>query len=234
MNTRGYGQFCPVAKASEVVAERWTPLVLREMLMGGVRFNDIHRGVPLMSTSLLSRRLKELQWAGLVERRELDDGGGHGYYLTDAGEALRPIIIALGEWGHQFVRSNFERQDLDPSLLMWDIRRKINVQHLPASMVVIRFDFTGETGARRSWWLLKEEDATEIDLCLEDPGYDVDLTITADLRALTRVWLGDLDMDVAIRTGAITLAGSSALRLGFRDWFSLSTFAHIKPAGSSV
>lgn len=226
MNTRGYGQFCPVAKASEVIAERWTPLVLREMLMGSSRFNDIHRGVPLMSTSLLSRRLKELQWAGLVERRDLLEGGGHGYFLTDAGEDLRPIIIALGEWGVRFVRSNFEHQDLDPSLLLWDIRRNIAAERLPRDRVVVQFEFPDRRDAERNWWLLKEAGAELVDLCRDDPGYGVDLVVSADLRDLTKVWLGELDIDVALRSGALQLNGSAALRLSFRDWFSLSMFAY--------
>ncbi len=224
----GYGQFCPVAKASEIVAERWTPLVLREMISGCNRFNDIHRGVPLMSKSLLSKRLKELEYAGIVYRREIPGEGVSGYFLTEAGEALRPIIISLGEWGQRYVRSNFTHQDLDPSLLMWDIRRLIQVEHLPRGRTVIEFEFTDQTDAQRRWWLLKEAGAEDIELCLHDPGYEIDLFVQTDLETMTRVWMGDIEVAVALRSGALKLHGTSSLRLSFQDWIGLSIFAHVE------
>lgn len=225
----GYGQFCPVSKAAEVVAERWTPLILRELLMDSHRFNDLLRGVPLISRSLLSKRLKELEYAGLVVRRTPPDVPEPGYYLTDAGEALRPIIIALGEWGHRYVRSNFAHQDLDPSLLMWDIRRRASAEHLPAKRTVVEFEFIDQPRADRFWWLLKESGATELDLCLERPGfeYDVDLTVRSDLETMTKIWMGDLDISVALRSRALQLDGQTALRLSFQDWIGLSMFAGI-------
>ncbi len=224
----GYGQFCPVAKASEVIAERWTPLVLREMITGCNRFNDIHRGVPLMSKSLLSKRLRELEHAGIIVRKEIPGESVNGYFLTESGEALRPIIIAIGEWGQRYVRSNFEHQDLDPSLLMWDIRRLIQIRHLPAEQVVIEFEFTDQTDAQRRWWLLKEAGAGEIELCLHDPGYEIDLRVEADLESMTRVWMGEMDVSIALRSGAVKLHGSRALRLSFQDWIGLSIFAHVE------
>jgi len=225
-----YGQFCPVSKASEVVAERWTPLVLRELISGCTRFNDIHRGVPLMSKSLLSKRLKELERAGVIVRREVPGEGVKGYFLTEAGESLRPIIIALGEWGHRYVRSNFSHQDLDASLLMWDIRRLVQVGHLPDPRTVIEFEFTDQTGARRRWWLLKEAHADAIELCLHDPGYEIDLRIQSDLETMTRVWMGDIDIPVALRSGDLKLDGAANLRLSFQDWIGLSLFAHVDAA----
>ena len=230
----GYGQFCPVAKASEIVAERWTPLVLREMISGCNRFNDIHRGVPLMSKSLLSKRLKELEHAGMIVRREVPGEGVNGYFLTDAGEALRPIIIALGEWGQRYVRSNFAHQDLDPSLLMWDIRRLVRVEHLPVGRIVIEFEFTDQPGVQRRWWLLKDSNAEAIELCLHDPGYDIDLRIQTDLETMTRVWMGDIEVPITLRSGALKLEGSSALRLSFQDWIGLSIFAHVEANAASV
>lgn len=222
-----YGQFCPVAKAAEIVAERWTPLVLRELLCGSHRFNDIHRGVPLMSKSLLSKRLKELEQAGLLERRPVEGGQSHTYHLTRAGEELRPIIEGLGFWGHRFVRSNFEDQDLDPSLLMWDMRRFVRPEHLPAGRVVIEFVFPEQPANRRRWWLLKEPGSPELDLCLHHPGYDVDLTVTSDLKTLSRIWVGDLDGPLAIRSGAVRLEGSTAVKLTVPEWISLSLFAKV-------
>ncbi|MGH8072338.1 MAG: winged helix-turn-helix transcriptional regulator [Candidatus Entotheonellia bacterium] len=222
---KGYGQYCPVAKAAEILAERWTPLVVRELLHGSHHFNDLRRGVPLVSASLLSQRLKELEWAGVVVRRQEPEGRSYTYHLTPAGEALRPIIEALGIWGQRFVHSNFEPQDLDPRLLMWDMRRSIRADLLPPRRVLIRFEFPDQPANKRCWWLLKERD--DLDLCLQDPGFDVDLTVSVDLRTMTRVWLGDLAIADALRTGALTLKGSAVLRLSFPDWIGLSIFAHM-------
>lgn len=221
---KSYGQYCPVAKAAEILAERWTPLVVRELLHGSHRFNDLRRGLPLMSASLLSQRLKELEWAGVVERRQVPDERGYQYYLTEAGEALRPIIEALGVWGLQFVHSNFEHQDLDPRLLMWDMRRSVRTDHLPPGRVVIRFEFLDQPANKRYWWLLKDRE--DLDLCLQDPGFEVDLTVSVDLHTMTRVWMGDLDLADALRAGTLTLEGSTTLCLSFPDWIGLSVFAH--------
>ena len=224
---RGYGQFCPVAKASEVVAERWTPLVLRELLCGSQRFNDLHRGVPLMSRTLLTRRLRELEDAGVIERRATSPGAWE-YHLTPAGEELRPIIEQLGAWGHRWVRRDVEGNDLDPSLLMWDVRRRIDRSALPDRRVVVRFDLRGVPrahSAQRTWWLVLEPG--EVDLCLKDPGFPVDVTVDADLTALTRVWMGRLALAEAGRSGHVRTEGPRALVRAFPDWLGLSTFATV-------
>jgi DNA-binding HxlR family transcriptional regulator len=221
----GYGQFCPVAKAAEIVAERWTPLVLRELLCGSHRFNDIHRGVPLMSKSLLSKRLRELEHAGLVEHRLKADDEHHGYYLTQAGEALRPIIEALGVWGHLYVRSTFDDRDLDPSLLLWDMRRWIPPALFQDGRVVIEFEFLEQPVNKRRWWLLKEAGSDELDLCLHHPGFDVDLLVSTNLKTLSRIWVGDLDALQALESEALQLEGSATLRMGVPGWISLSPFA---------
>ena len=140
---KGYGQFCPVAKAAEIVAERWTPLVLRELLCGSRRFNDLHRGVPLMSRTLLAGRLERLEDAGIVRSATRARGRGREYHLTAAGEELRPLIECLGEWGQRWARAQVGRGDLDPGLLMWDIHRRVNLEALPPERVVVRFDFRG-------------------------------------------------------------------------------------------
>jgi DNA-binding HxlR family transcriptional regulator len=221
-----YGQFCPVAKPSEILAERWTPLVVRELLHGSHRLNDLRRGVPLMSASLLSRRLKELEWVGVVERRQVSGEPGYHYYLTEAGQALRPVIEALGMWGYRFARSHLGPQDLDPGLLMWDIRRCLRTEYLPPGRIVIRFEFPDQPANKRRWWLLKDRE--ELDLCPQDPGYGVDLTVSADLHTMTRIWLGDLGIAEALRMHTLRLAGSTALRLSFHDWIGLSPFAHMQ------
>jgi DNA-binding HxlR family transcriptional regulator len=216
-----------VAKAAEILAERWTLLVLRELLCGSRRFNDLHRGVPLMSATLLSQRLDELERVGLVERRLEAGERGPRYYPTAASEELRPIIEAIGLWGMRFVRTSFAQEDLDPTLLMWDIRRNVRAEHLPPGRVVIRFEFPEQAAKWRVWWLVKERDANELDLCLHDPGFPVDMTVSGSLKTMTRVWLGDEDVAAAIRAGDLRLEGPPALRLGFYDWIGLSTFAKV-------
>jgi DNA-binding HxlR family transcriptional regulator len=230
---RGYGQFCPVAKASEVVAERWTPLVLRELLCGSQRFNDLHRGVPLMSRTLLTRRLRELEDAGVIERRAASSGGWE-YHLTPAGEELRPIIEQLGAWGHRWVRRDVEGEDLDPSLLMWDMRRRIDLGALPDRRVTIRFELRGVSRAhhaQRTWWLVL--DRGEVDLCLKDPGFPVEVTVDADLNALTRVWMGRLAFADAVRRGLVRTEGPRALVRAFPGWLGLSTFASVPMPSAS-
>jgi DNA-binding HxlR family transcriptional regulator len=227
VRSKGYGQFCPVAKAAEILAERWTLLVLRELLSGSRRFNDLHRGVPLMSATLLSQRLHELERAGLVERRTDVGERGPRYYPTAASEELRPIIEAIGIWGMRFVRTSFNQEDLDPTLLMWDIRRNVRAEHLPPGRVVVRFEFPEQAAKWRVWWLIKEREPTELDLCLQDPGFPVDMTVTSSLKTMTRVWLGVEDVVAAIRTGDLLVEGPPALRLGFYDWIGLSSFAKL-------
>ena len=221
---KGYGQFCPVAKASEVIGERWTPLVLRELLAGSRHFNDLRRGVPLMSPSLLSQRLKALEKAGIIVRSESD--GRTTYTLTAAGEEVRPLIEGLGAWGQRWVRSQLEEDDLDAGLLMWDVRRNVDASLFPERRTVIQFELTDVEGAEGSYWLVGNRD--EIDLCIKDPGFEVDLYVFSDLRTLTRVWMGDLAVEEALRTGRVELQGDLPLRQSFRGWFALSPLAGVE------
>jgi DNA-binding HxlR family transcriptional regulator len=212
-----------VAKAAEIVAERWTPLVLRELIAGSRRFNELRRGVPLMSSALLSRRLKELEDAGIVERRAVE-GKKTEYHLSEAGRELRPIIEALGVWGARWTRSRLSGEDYDASLLMWDIRRNIDVEQLPAERrTVIEFNLHGAKPAFRRWWLVVE--GGEVDLCLKDPGYEVKLYISADVRALVEVWMGRQSMGEAARAGGFMVEGPRTLVSRFRKSLRLSTFA---------
>src|SRR5262245_59111766 len=232
---KGYGQFCPVAKAAEIVAERWTPLVLRELLCGSRRFNDLHRGVPLMSRTLLAMRLEQLEDAGIVRSVVRPRGRGREYHLTAAGEELRPFIECLGEWGQRWARSQVGRGDLDPGLLMWDIHRRMNLEALPPERVVARFDFHGvpvATRCPRTWWLVLER--REVDLCLRDPGFPVDIVVSADLRTLTRVWMGDVRLADTFRAGLIRLEGPRSLVRAFPNWLRLSAFAGIERVAAAV
>lgn len=225
---KGYGQFCPVAKAAEIVAERWTPLVLRELIAGSRRFNELRRGVPLMSSALLAQRLKELEHAGILERRA-GEGRNAEYHLSEAGRELRPVIEALGFWGARWTRSHLSSEDYDPSLLMWDIRRNIDVEQLPKGRrTVIEFNLHGAKPAVRRWWLVAE--AGEVDVCLKDPGYEVDLHLAADLKAMIEVWMGLQSMGDATRDGKLTFHGPESLASSFRKSLKLSPFA---PASSS-
>jgi DNA-binding HxlR family transcriptional regulator len=210
---RGYGQFCPVAQAAEVITERWTPLVIRELLSGSRRFNDIHRGVPLMSSALLSERLKTLERCGVVERRLIRGARAHEYRLTQAGEELRPWVELMGVWGRRWAPREVTPQEADPALLMWDIRRNINVERLPNRRVVTYFHYQDAPKGKRSWWLVL--DPPEPDLCLTDPGFDVDLTVRTDAVTMTEVWVGDLDLAGAIRSKADRLGRTELPQAGF-------------------
>lgn len=185
---KGYGQFCPVAKASEILAERWTPLVLRELLAGSHRFNDLHRGVPLMSRSLLSKRLSELERAGVVEKRSPGSRRSHEYHLTPAGEELRPVIESLGTWGQRWAVAELSEDDLDPALLMWDVHRNMPGDEMPEHRAVVRFELVDVDGPQRRWWLMAQPEGG--DVCMTDPGFEVDLHVRVSLRVLTRYWLG--------------------------------------------
>jgi DNA-binding HxlR family transcriptional regulator len=225
---KGYGQFCPVAKAAEVFAERWTPLVLRELVCGSRRFRDLHRGVPLMSRTLLAQRLRQLEDAGIVRSAAKSHGRGQEYFLTSAGEEFRTLIEGLGEWGQRWARSQMSADDLDPGLLMWDMHRRVNVERLPNQRVVVLFDFRGlpkHWRALRYFWLILQR--SDIDLCLKPPGYEVDLEVEADLTALTRVWMGDVRLADAMRSGLVRLKGPSALVRAFPGWLALSEFAGV-------
>ncbi|MCW5658981.1 MAG: transcriptional regulator [Burkholderiaceae bacterium] len=202
----GYGQFCTVARGAEVLCERWTPLVVRELLCGSRRFNDLHRGVPRMSTSLLARRLQTLESAGVVKRTAV--GKVWEYSLTEAGEELRPIVMALGHWGARWIGSRLREDELDAGLLMWDIRRFVRLEEFPPRPVVIHFQLPDAREGERSWWLVVEDGVA--DLCRDDPGRDVTLCVVASVRALTEIWSGDLTPAQALASRAVQVEGDRA------------------------
>jgi DNA-binding HxlR family transcriptional regulator len=222
----GYGSFCPIAKASEILSERWTILVLRELLLGARHFNDIRRGVPRMSPTLLSKRLRSLRDHGVVEIRRATDGPGWEYRPTACCEDLRPLIELAGHWGQRWVRSRLPRDELDPGELMWYIHRHFKKDQLPSGRLVIEIDFTDVKRMKR-WWLVAENGA--VDLCLDDPGYEVDVIMTTDLRSLTQVYIGDLPLARACAEGRIEVQGPRALLRGMPRWFARSKFADDNP-----
>lgn len=219
-NSGGYGQFCPVAKAAEVLATRWTPLVLRELISGSSRFNEIHRGVPLMPRALLSKRLKELQAAGILERDPPNASGNAPYRLTRAGEDLRPIIISMGIWGQRWVESALEGPDWDAGVLMWDMRRRIDPGCLGSGRTVLQFEYHDAPDEMRRWWLLIEDG--EIDLCQSDPGFDIDLYVTASILTMAEVWIGKRSLERALADDEIVVHGHAALRRTFSQLLRLS------------
>lgn len=229
MKSRGFGQFCPVAKACEIVAERWTPLVLRELMCGSTRFGELHQGLRSMSRTLLSARLHQLEDAGVIRSEERPNGHGRLYRLTAVGEELRPIILALGEWGQRWAQSRIDTADLDIFLLMLDVQRNVRLDQLPAPRAVVRFDFLGVPRSlieARHWWLVL--DGGDVDLCQKNLGFEVDLVVTADLRAFAEVWMGHQELSAALRAKTITVRGPRALVRAFPNWLSLSIFAGTK------
>jgi len=220
---KGYGQFCPVAKACEIFGERWTPLILRELICGSTRFNDLRRGVPLLSPTVLSDRLKALEKAGVVERRRSSTGKGLEYHLTVAGQEFKQIIHALGEWGQRWARSDFSSGELNAGLLMWYVHRNVNADEFPPGRTVVQFGFNDLPPAEQLFWLINSPEG--VDICITDPGFQIDLCVVTHLCTLTRVWLGDLPLRKTIASGAIELHGRRDLRQKFERWFNLSPFA---------
>jgi DNA-binding HxlR family transcriptional regulator len=217
-----YGQFCPVAMASEVLCSRWTMLVVREMLCGSTRFNDLRRGVPRMSPSLLSKRLKELEGAGVV-RPVRNAAGVTEYHLTEAGEDLRPVVLGLGSWGQRWVESQLSLKNLDPSLLMWDMRRNLDPQPMPERRCTIHFQYPELPDSRRNWWLIVER--RQVDLCSLDPGFETDLLVTASLRSMTAIWMGIARVREEVAAGRVLLEGDPKLAGAMQSWLGLSHFA---------
>lgn len=210
-----YGQFCPIAKAMEVLDERWTLLVIRELLLGSTRFNELRRGVPKMSPALLSKRLRSLTRAGIVARTPA------GYSLTPCGAELVDVVTALGVWGTRWI-GELGEADLDPHLLLWDMRRTVPVTAWPRARttVAIRFD---DIPRATAWWLVVAGD--EADLCDYDPGFDVTVTVRTGLSTLTRIWRGDLSWESALRAGRVTLDGPEQARRSLPTWIGQSTLA---------
>ncbi|HEY3099001.1 MAG TPA: helix-turn-helix domain-containing protein [Methylomirabilota bacterium] len=231
---KGYGQFCPVAVAAEIFAERWTPLILRELFSGSRRFSEIRSGMPLISRTLLSQRLHELEDTGVIVSTPLAGGRGREYRLTQAGEEFREVVERLGAWGQRHAPQQFAPQNLDPALLMWAMHRRIDVSRLPKPRVVVRFELRGVPPRclqMRECWLVLERAGA--DVCMRDPGFDIDLVIRADIGALARVWAGHREWVEAVRAGAIKIDGPRALVHEFPRWLLLSHFAQVlKPAAA--
>jgi DNA-binding HxlR family transcriptional regulator len=216
-----YGQFCPVALSSEVLAERWTLLVVRELLAGARRFNDIRRGVPRLSPTLLKDRLRTLERAGIVRRAGLD------YLPTTAGEELRAVLGAIGTWGQRWAR-DIRPTDLDPGWLVWAMHRRLDVAALPQGRTVIEIEFSDAPAKQRRFWLMHEKGC--VDVCLKDPGFEPTVRVVTRVRTMAEVWRGIRPMQEEMRGGRLQVHGSPAARRAFPGWLMLSMFAPVRRA----
>lgn len=223
----GYGQFCPVAKATEILGERWTLLILRELVQGTCRFSDFQRALSKISPPLLAKRLKHLENRGVVLRKPISGRKGYEYRLTSAGKELEPLIIQLSTWGMRWARGQMTDDELDVEFLMFDFQRRIRTENLPDGETVLCFIFN-DLEQFRNWWLIINGD--EVDLCTDDHGRNVDLFISSDLRTMVEIWAGDLALSQAIRDQRVDVTGSRQLIRGMKDWFGIAPRAHIRPA----
>jgi len=221
----GYGQFCPVALASETLAQRWMLLIVRELCAGATRFSEIRRGVPGISSSLLKQRLDALERAGVVRRPRTGPGRAPAYILTAAGEELRPVIASIGEWGQRWAR-DIRDSDLDAGWLVWVMHRRLDTRALPRGRTVIELDFTDAPPQHRSFWLVCRDGA--VDVCLKPPGFETDLTVTTNVRTLAEIWRGIRRLGPEMRAGRLRLEGGARLRRAFPSSLLLSAFAPIE------
>lgn len=218
---QNYRQYCPVARASEVLADRWTLLIVRELLLGSRRFNEIERGLPGISRSLLASRLRDLQESGVVERLPAARSAVPAYHLSDAGRELKAVIEVLGAWGVRWAFGEPRPEELDAGLLVWKIHQRIDRELLPERRTVVEFDFSGPRG-RRVWLLLEPR---EVSVCVTPPRFEADLIVRADLACFYRVWLGQMEYDAALRCGAVSVDGPPALAKQLPHWFMWSPMA---------
>lgn len=222
---QGYGQFCPISRAAELLTTRWTPLIVRELYFGSTRYAELRRGLPRISSALLTQRLKELEHGGIATSRPSDGNSGRVYGLTEAGRALFPVLESMGRWAQEHSRDDMTRdENLDPDLLMWNIRRRITREGIPADRwFVVAFHYLGVPHQKSRFWLLFR--GGDVEICLRDPGYDVDLIVTAHIRTMTQVWLGHLPLGLAIRNQDLLLEGDRQHAQAFSKWFNLSILA---------
>jgi DNA-binding HxlR family transcriptional regulator len=216
-----YGQYCPVARAAEILTDRWTVLIIRELLADINHFNELERGLPHMSRTLLAERLRRLERVGVLDRRGATRGRRTEYRLTPAGRELQPIIDLFGTWGARWAFGDPRPNELDPIVLLWWMRRRVCIEAIGQRRVVIQFDFSGGPG--KSYWLLI--DPTDVSVCLKNPGFEIDVIVSADILAFYRVWLGRVNLSEAVRRQHVRLDGAPADIRAFSRWFAWSPMA---------
>ncbi|MEQ8480639.1 MAG: helix-turn-helix domain-containing protein [Hoeflea sp.] len=220
-----YGQYCPLSMAAEILGTRWTLLLLRELLEGSVQFNDIARGVPLISRSMLSQRLKELEAVGLITREAQGPGKPTHYRLTEAGQSLGPIVRSVAEWGQEWIDTKPSLEDVDTDFLMWDVRRNLRLPESLSSPFVLHFHFPDGPDGKTNHWLVYENG--KIDICYIDPGHDVDVSIEAGVKDFTSVWMGWLSITQAQEEGRLFVDGPPSLTRDVPEWLGLSSVSAI-------
>lgn len=222
-----YGQFCPIAKATEIIGEKWTLLIIRELLMGGSRFNELHRGLSLISPTILSKRLDSLTEHGLVLKKKIPGQKGHEYFPTDSCKELLPVIRSLGDWGMRWARSNLTEKDYDVELLMLYLKRSIVPEKLVGRETVVRFKFT-DIEEYPDWWLVIKGE--ELDLCVSDPGKDVDIYFTSSVKTMADIWMGDNTYKKAMGDDSLKIVGNENLTRNITSWMNISFFTDLPPA----
>jgi DNA-binding HxlR family transcriptional regulator len=222
-----YSQFCPLSKAAQVLGEKWTLLIVRELVLGSTRFNQIQHAIPLISPTVLNTRLAELQEHGVIVRRRIPEQKGYEYRLTECGRELVPLLLKMSEWGMRWARSRIGDEELDVEFLMADIRRRIDTGKLPDGRTVLKLNYT-DLKDFAEWWV--KIDGRKVELCLEDPGYEVDVFFTTDLKTMTEVWMGDLPLRKAQAERRLKVVGPSTLLRNLTSWFPLHMHAGIRPA----
>ncbi len=227
---KSYGQFCPIAKAAELFCERWTALILRDLVLGSTRFSELQRGVPLMSPTLLSRRLKQLEAEGVVERRPAATGRGSTYHLTPAGAEFAPLIEALGVWGQRWSRRELAAGEMDIGLLIWGLERSVDANAFEGRRAVVQIGFTDQPPGKTNWWFLNQDGACE--LCISDPGFGIDLHLACTLADMIYIYRGDLPLSRAVASDRLEVTGTAAMRKRLAAWFNpgpLTEVASMRP-----
>ena len=222
---KSYGQFCPVAKAAELFCERWTALILRDLVLGSTRFSELQRGVPLMSPTLLSRRLKQLEAEGIVERRPLETGRGSTYHLTPAGTEFAPLVEALGVWGQRWSRRELVDGEMDIGLLIWGLERSVDAGAFGGRRAVVQVSLTDQPAGKTNWWFLNQDGACE--LCVSDPGFGIDLHLACTLADMIYIYRGDLPLARAVATDRLEVTGTAVMRKRLAAWFNLGPLAKV-------
>ena len=225
-----YLQFCPVAKASEILCEKWTLLIVRELLMGGTRFSDFQRGMAAISPTMLTKRLNELADHGLIIRKKIPGQRGYEYFLTEQGKELAPILQQVGEWGMRWTRAQIDDTELDLELLMLYLERSIQPDKLPGHRTTLCFNFS-DIAQQPKWWIMVDGDS--IDTCTADPGHEGDVWFNTELRTMIEIWMGDLSYKRAVRDDKLQLIGPRELVNNVSHWMANSTFADI-PAADQI
>ena len=222
-----YGQFCPIAKGMEILGEKWTLLIIRELIMGSTRFNDFQRSLTQLSPTLLTKRLNFLEEQGLLVKRRIPGQRSHEYLPTAACQELMPVLEQVGSWGMRWARNQMQGDDFDLSLLMVYLERSIQPDKLIGQETVIRFNFS-DVNDYPHWWVVVTGD--DIDVCVKDPGREVDVYFNVDVRTMCEVWMGGISYKKAIKDGRLQLVGIPALTRNVNDWLKPSIFAGIAPA----